>query len=116
MAAGAGGAAGAVDQPDGACAAESQRRQRPVHRRNRFNKSLHGKCKDSICASAEWTHFVQSGSIFAAVSYLPKQHLVEAVAELEIVAAIDHAVAVEVEERLVAAAGGFVEGVAEGQV
>src|SRR5262249_16095014 len=46
----------------------------------------------------------------------PRQRFVETASELQIVGGVDGAVAVEIEEWLVAAADGFVEGRAKGQV
>jgi hypothetical protein len=46
----------------------------------------------------------------------PSERLIKPAPELQVVGGVDDAVAVEVEERLVAAAGGLVEGGAEGEV
>src|SRR5262245_59139386 len=48
--------------------------------------------------------------------HAPCQRLVESAAELQVVGGVDDAVAVEVEEYLIAAAGRLVKGAAEGEV
>ena len=49
-------------------------------------------------------------------SHTPRQRLVEATPELEVVRGIDGAVAVEIEKELVPEAGRFIEGGTEGKV
>src|SRR5262249_15748212 len=50
------------------------------------------------------------------ISNPPRQRFVEATSELQIVGSANHAVAVEIEVRLVSATNGLVEGSAEGQI